>query len=456
MRFRVHCLDRHLGAPPASQVLAALPAHTPAVLLDDAVGLQMLAWDPDRRLHGSVKPGPRRGGRGDWAYAEGDVGQRLVQAFADEIWEHEAGLPHLGPGWCGWLGYECGHAYEAYPWHPPAADGWPDYHAARFRKALVWVEGEEALLLHAEAEGAPETEAETVVARREATELLATAASLKFEEMSLELSPRIGRARFEEQVRRLRGWIGEGELFQANLSHELAAAFRGDPRRLYAARRRNQPTTMASYWQDGRGRALLSQSPELFLAVQGQELTTRPIKGTAPRGGDEAADREQAVALAGDRKERAELTMIVDMARNDLGRVARTGSVVVDTPGDVEGFPTLFHRTAQVRARWDPRLGLDRLLAATFPPASITGAPKVRALEAIAELEQRRRGPYCGSLFHLIPGPQPQARFSVLIRTARVGDGELVLPVGAGIVWDSDPAREWEETLLKGRYLEGP
>jgi len=454
MTLRVQCLDRFPAAPPAWQCLAALPKNAAAVLLDDAEGLQLLAWNPDRRLHGMVRPGPQAGGKRPWAMADVEVGARLDTATENEDWQHDAGLPDLGPGWLGWCGYECGHAYESFPWSPPYPDAWPDYHLGRYRKALVWLPSGEALLLHA-GEGGSQEAREVEVAREEARVLVAAAADVVRMPMPLALSPTIPAGTFQRRVRRLRDWIGEGELFQANLSHVLEASFQGDPRLLYGSRRAQQPTTMASYWQDGQGRALLSQSPELFLAIHGQELWTRPIKGTAPRGQDLAQDRQRAEDLEHDVKERAELTMIVDMARNDLGRIATTGSVQVDSAGAVESFPTLFHRTAQVRARWDPRQGLSALFAATFPPASVTGAPKVRALEAIAQLEQRARGPYCGSMFHYLPGAVPRGRFSVLIRTASVGAGRLRLAVGAGIVWDSDPQREWEETLLKGRYLEG-
>lgn len=454
MHLHVRCLARFAQAPEAWRCLAALPKNAAAVLLDDAGGLQMLAWNPDRRVHGAVRPGELSHGERRWPLADVDVGHRLETACEDEVWEHEAGLPELGPGWVGWCSFECGHAYEAFPWNPPYPDSWPDYHFGRYRKALVWLPDGEALLLHAGLSDEGEAQ-EQQRAQEEAEQLMAQAGQVQLAPMPLALSPTIPAATFQRRVRRLREWIGEGELFQANLSHVLEASFQGDPRLLYGSRRAQQPTAMGAYWQDGRGRALLSQSPELFLSVHGNQLTTRPIKGTAPRGKSAAEDEQHAEALHHDEKEVAELTMIVDMARNDLGRIADTGSVQVLTAGEVESFPTLFHRTADVRARWDPRQGMAALFAATFPPASITGAPKVRALEAIASLEQRSRGPYCGSMFHYLPGPAPRARFSVLIRSATVGAGRLRLAVGAGIVWDSDPVREWEETLLKGRYLEG-
>ena len=244
-------------------------------------------------------------------------------------------------------------------------------------------------------------------------------------------------------------------MFQANLAHFLSGPSRGHPRSLYAALRSAQPTAMSAYWEDALGHALVSHSPERFLQVRGSALLTEPIKGTAGRGADAEEDRRIARQLDADVKEVAELTMIVDMARNDLGRVAQIGKVEVSSAGAVETFPTLFHRSAKVRARWDPGLGFAALWAATFPPASVTGAPKVRALQAIAELEGRARGPYCGVLGYWIPGPHPRGDFSVLIRTVTVSRERLRLAVGAGIVWDSDPQREWQETLLKGRYLSG-
>ncbi|HEX9792425.1 MAG TPA: chorismate-binding protein, partial [Planctomycetota bacterium] len=214
-----------------------------------------------------------------------------------------------------------------------------------------------------------------------------------------------------------------------------------------------QPTAMSAYWEDSAGNALLSCSPERFLEVHGAEIETRPIKGTAARAADPATDARAAAALESSAKERAELHMIVDVARHDLGRLAIPGGVQVFSAGELESYPTLHHRTASVRARWDPARGLAALLRATFPPASVSGAPKVRALQAIAELEAEARGPYCGTLGVWEPG-SPRGDFSVLIRTAVCTAGRTHLRVGAGIVWDSDPEREWRETLLKAAFLD--
>jgi len=416
-------------------------------------GFTMLAWSPDRHLRGNVHPD----GRDDhaWPLASTDPAQILEEASADESWEFDAGLPHVGVGWIGWFGFECGHAYENFPWNPPYPDGWPDYHFARYRQALVWLPDGECLLLQAQVHGNEDrARALRWFEKFEAMGVPSEGAE-DAQIVTPQLQAEIGEHRFRADVTKLRDWIGEGELFQANLSHFLSGKFVQDPRSFYAQLRSTQPTAMSAYWEDARGHALVSHSPERFLQVRGASLLTEPIKGTAQRGATEVEDLVIAQGLSVDQKEVAELTMIVDMARNDLGRIAEVGAVEVASAGEVESYPTLFHRIATVRAKWNPEKGIAALLRATFPPASVTGAPKVRALQAIAELERRARGPYCGCLGYWIPGPEPHADFSVLIRTATISRERIRLAVGAGIVWDSDPGREWQETLLKGRYLTG-
>jgi para-aminobenzoate synthetase component 1 len=454
-RIRVRTLRTLAGAPPPDRLLAAVPSAARPVLLDssDGRGWSLLAWSPDRSLEGRLDPDAGRPvALGRPALGSPDPGLLLEQACAGEEWQREDEEPPLAGGWLGWLGFECGHAWEPYPWTPPDPAGLPDFSFGRYRRAVAWSPQGEARLLWAELPGgyAERSEVEADFAR-----LLAGAAAGAAGEaapLAAPPAPLQDGAAYRAAVTRLREAIGAGELFQANLSHRLEGQAPADPRALYRLLRRAQPTEMSAYWEDGAGRALLSWSPERFLRVRGEELETRPIKGTAPRAADPAEDRARAAALDASEKERAELTMIVDMARNDLGRVARPGTVEVLSAGTIEPLPTVHHRVATVRARWDPARGLAALLAATFPPASVTGAPKVRALQAIAELEGEGRGPYCGSFLAWEPGT-PRGDLSVLIRTAVVAGGRLSARVGAGIVWDSDPAREWEETLWKARYL---
>ncbi len=459
--LRVRTLKQLAAAPSPGRMLAALPRACRPVLLDssDGSGWCLLAWSPDRELCGRLRPDrsrPPAPGRPPWGSP--DPGALLAEACADEEWIREDPEPSLAGGWLGWLGFECGHAWEPFPWTGPGRDALPDYSFGRYRRAVAWSPTGEARLLWTELPGGGNEAAELLA---EFEDLLRAAARLSGDGASPASgaplpalpAPLQTGAAYRDGVEQLRAWIGAGELFQANLSHRLEGPAPADPRALYRRLRRAQPTSMSAYWEDAEGRALLSWSPERFLRVGGDRLETRPIKGTAPRGADPTEDRRQAAALDASVKERAELTMIVDMARNDLGRLAEPGSVEVVSAGAIEALPTVHHRVATVRARWRPERGVGALLAATFPPASVTGAPKVRALQAIAELEREPRGPYCGSFLAWEPG-RPRADLSVLIRTAVVAGGRLSARVGAGIVWDSDPQREWEETLWKARYLE--
>ncbi len=453
-RFLVRVLQRAADADPVG-MLAALPADSRPVLLDSSIGggASLLAWNPDKVVRGKVTPATDSPFR--WPLAQQDPAAELQQACDDEIWQLEdPALPLVG-GWIGYFGFECGHAWEPFPWTAADPAGFDDYYFARYRNAVLFQPNGEALLLWAEPldeqAGGERTELERQFAR-----MRVKSASASDGEENGGLShpplPRLGAEQYQQQVRQMRRWIGCGELFQANLSHRMEGPAPSDSRAFYASLRPRQPTEMSAYLEIAPQQALLSWSPESFLSIKGAQLRTQPIKGTSPRGANADDDARLAAELDASIKERAELNMIVDMARNDLGRVALAGEVTVASAGTVVPFPTLFHRIADVQARWNPQLGLQQLMRATFPPASVTGAPKVRALQAIAELEKVARGPYCGTLGYWLPG-EPRGEFSVLIRTSTVSDQKLRLRVGAGIVWDSDPLLEWQETLVKARYL---
>ncbi|MDA1053896.1 MAG: anthranilate synthase component I family protein, partial [Planctomycetota bacterium] len=253
------------------------------------------------------------------------------------------------------------------------------------------------------------------------------------------------------RIERARGWIAEGEFYQVNLAQHFTRATQGHPVDLYTRLRRANPGGYNAYvswgpepWPTG---ALLSTSPELLLAVDGRRATTRPIKGTTARSTDPVEDAAAVAALRASAKERAELAMIVDLERNDLGRVATPGSVTVGEFPEVESYRNLHHLVAEVSA--ELRSGLDGgdALEALFPGGSITGAPKVRAMEIIAELEPTARGPYCGSLGYI--GFDGSMDLSILIRTITAGRGWWQMPVGGGIVAQSNPQQEYEETWHK-------
>ena len=259
---------------------------------------------------------------------------------------------------------------------------------------------------------------------------------------------------YRQRFGRVRDLIAAGDLYQANLSFRSRFAFLGDPLALYRGLRAASAARYGAYLDDGE-RQILSLSPELFfdLAADGK-ITARPMKGTAARGADPAADAEARARLAASPKDRAENLMIVDLLRNDLGRVAEIGSVSVGDMFAVETYPTVHQMVSTVAARLRPSVGAKDIVRALFPCGSVTGAPKIRAMEVIAELEQSPRGVYCGAIGCF--APDGSARFNVAIRTLTIAGGRGELGIGGAVVQDSVADGEYAECLLKARYFETP
>jgi para-aminobenzoate synthetase component 1 len=256
---------------------------------------------------------------------------------------------------------------------------------------------------------------------------------------------------FEATVRRAVEYIHAGDCFQVNLAQRLLAPAPADPLGFYGRLRAVNPAPFAGYFDLGDF-AIASASPERFLKVTSNgQVETRPIKGTRPRGRTPAEDDALRRELLASPKDRAENVMIVDLLRNDLGRVCEYGSVRVAKVCELESYRTVHHLVSEVRGKLRPGAGPVDLLRAAFPGGSVTGAPKVRAMEIIAELEPTARGPYCGSLGYI--GFDGSMDTNILIRTFTIGRGWAQFPVGGGIVADSDPAREYEETLHKAAGL---
>jgi para-aminobenzoate synthetase component I len=252
------------------------------------------------------------------------------------------------------------------------------------------------------------------------------------------------------EVRRVIEYIHAGDVFQVNLSQRLLAPLAEHPLDLYGRLRERCPSPYGCYFDLGDFQ-ILSASPEQFLKVDDGEVVTRPIKGTRPRGRTPDEDAALLRDLTTNPKDRAENVMIVDLLRNDLGRVCEFGTIRVPKVCEVETYNYVHHLVSEVRGK----LRADRtpfdLLRAAFPGGSVTGAPKVRAMEIIAELEPTARGPYCGSVGFI--GFDGAMESNILIRTFTAGRGWLQFPVGGGIVADSDPEREYEETLHKAAGL---
>jgi para-aminobenzoate synthetase/4-amino-4-deoxychorismate lyase len=259
------------------------------------------------------------------------------------------------------------------------------------------------------------------------------------------------RAEHVRKVTQVLDLIRAGDLYQANLTFPMRFRYAGDPLALYAVLRARQPVAHGGVVATGET-TVLSVSPELFFEVADGQATTRPMKGTAARHADSEADAAARVALIADPKQRAENLMIVDLLRNDLARIAKPGTVRAPALFTPETYPTFHALTSTVTGKLRPDVGLSETLAALFPCGSIVGAPKIRAMEALADLEARPRSVYTGAIGAVAPGGD--MAFNVAIRTAVIGpDGVGRYGVGGGVVADSDPAAEYDEALLKARVL---
>jgi aminodeoxychorismate synthase component I len=266
------------------------------------------------------------------------------------------------------------------------------------------------------------------------------------------LKPNMSRAEFLRMVRRIKQYIASGDVYQVNISQRFDVENPGDPLQIFLRLYRLQPTRFACLL-DFSEFQILSGSMELFLRKEGRRLASRPIKGTRPRAREPEVDRRLREELRESEKERAENLMIVDLMRNDLGRICEFGTVKVTKLFEVEGYTTLYQMFSEIVGEARNGVGLREILEATFPPGSVTGAPKTRAMEIIDELEPHIREPYCGTI--VVLRPSGDFDMSVAIRVLVLCGGRGSLWVGGGITWGSSPNAEYEETLVKARALLG-
>jgi para-aminobenzoate synthetase component 1 len=385
---------------------------------------------------------------------------RMLLGRLDGTRLEAADAPPFAGGLVGYVGYEVGSLLEP---RVPAHDDDQRLPLLRFGLhdwALAWnartgeawlggraMDGDDARLAR-RLDEVRERAAEWAFGRRPAS---SDATALT---RGLRVRSNFDRAAFEDRVGRIRAAIADGSLYQANLTRRLEAPFGGDPWPLYRQLRVGNPAPFGGFLDLGRTddgpRAIVSASPEAFLTVDADgRVTTDPIKGTRPRGRTRADDRRLAAELLASAKDRAENVMIVDVLRNDLGRVAIPGSVRVPRLCRLERTPAVQHLVSRVEARLRLGVGPFDLLTAAFPGGSITGAPKIRAMELLTELEPVARGPYTGTLGWI--GPDDAMSTSILIRTFVADGRRLTLHVGGGITWRSNAADEWDETVAKAR-----
>ncbi len=260
---------------------------------------------------------------------------------------------------------------------------------------------------------------------------------------------------FIDAVEKSKEYIRAGDIFQVVLSQRLSVPFKARPVDVYRALRALNPSPYM-YYLDVGGTQVVGSSPEILVRLQDGKVTVRPIAGTRPRGQTPEEDAALEAELLADPKERAEHLMLIDLGRNDVGRVSQAGSVEVGEQFVIERYSHVMHIVSEVTGTLKPDLSYADVLRATFPAGTVSGAPKIRALEVIRELEPIKRNVYAGSIGYLgwgDAGRSGDADTAIAIRTAVIQDGRLYVQAGAGIVYDSDPAMEWEETMNKGRAL---
>ncbi|MDC1141563.1 aminodeoxychorismate synthase component I [Planctomycetota bacterium] len=420
-------------------VIAAFAQQPYAVIFDSALAgelgrLSHASFGPIELLRASVR----------------DDESPLTQ-FGNLIKTSEIGVSRDGfyGGWAGLLGYDLRCCIEAVPLPKAAGSGFPDLQAGFYPWALTFDHAtEEATITLLNGKG---------LAAESISELATRVSALlheppKHSECSLS-GPKLStnKAAYLKSAQTVLRHIYEGDIYQANLTREVVHQGETDPIQIYTALRKHNPAPFGGFLDCGDGRIVLSSSPECFLSVRDGKIETRPIKGTRARDADPIVDARVKEELANAEKDRAELTMIVDLERNDLGRVCEAGSVKVPQLLQVHSYETVHHLEATIAGKLRDDVTPEDFIRATFPGGSITGAPKKRAMEIIHELEPVARGPYTGSMFYLTPCGHFES--NILIRTINIQPNQVSYHVGGGIVADSDPEAEWQETLDKGAAL---
>jgi len=443
------------GAPDA--LFAAIADEPYAFFLDSALADPRLG----RRAYMGSRPFlvfTARGRR--WTVREGravthgvgDPFEQVRRLLALHRMEPGAGAPPFPAGAVGFASYEAGRLLERIRQARPPARGVPDLCFAFYESVIAIDLARREVSIAATGLTGPSArlgwqqraraEALSDLVRRAGSH---TRARRRFA-LTTPLTPSLTHDQYVTAVESVRDSIARGEIYQANLTRTFSACWRGDPFDLYRRLRAASPAPFSAYLNFGPVR-VLSSSPERFLKVQESRAETRPIKGTRPRGASPKLDKAQALELVRSAKDLAEHVMIVDLERNDLGRICEPGSVAVPELAALEMFPQVFHLTSTVEGRLRRGLTAADAFRTLFPGGSITGAPKIRAEEILAELEPVPRGVYTGAIGWL--GFTGNADLAIAIRTITLAGRSLSFGVGGGIVTDSDPELEEEETWHK-------
>jgi anthranilate synthase component 1 len=437
---------------PVSAFLKLSRGHRRAFLLESVEGGERSA------RFSFLGAGPRRA----LSWRLGEPGDPIA-ALRAMLAEHEAvrvpGTPRFAGGLVGHVSYDAVKLFEPrVPISKQDELGFPDVLFMDFDEVVAFDARRHSMHVVAEARASagddPRALYRHALARIQAT-LAQLARPLRDRRprpapAPAQLRPRVSRREFEAAVRRAKEYVKAGDCQQIVVSQRFDAEVSVPPFELYRALRRVNPSPYLFYLQDGE-RALVGSSPETLIKLEDGEVTLRPIAGTRPRGEDAAEDARLEAELRADPKENAEHVMLVDLGRNDVGRVSAVGSVRPTALRTVERYSHVMHLVSEVKGRLAPGLGAVDVLRAGFPAGTVSGSPKVRAMEIVDELEPARRGPYAGAVGYLDRGGDME--MCIAIRTLACRGRKVSIQAGAGIVYDSRPAAEYQETVSKARAL---
>lgn len=371
--------------------------------------------------------------------------QKLFKRYASEF---RGPLPFYG-GAIGTISYDLKNLLEQVPDRAHNDVDFPGIWMGFFHWAFVFdhVEGSLSMVI-SEWQQEPDESFKDVMDHIKAKVGEVKVRKMKHREAPPVFTNNMTKTHYLEAVNSIREYIRSGDIYQANFTQRLHCEMEGSAMELYGKMRKVNPAPFAAYIDTGEFQ-IVSASPERFIRLTDRVLETRPIKGTRPRGKTPEEDEGNRRELIESEKDRAELLMIVDLERNDLGRIAEIGTVEVTELFKLESYATVFHLVATVKARLKEELDITDCLRATFPGGSITGAPKIRAMEIIDELEPTARNLYTGSIGYI--SYNGDSDLNIVIRTILCKDNDAWFQVGGGIVWDSDPELEYEECMHKAR-----
>ncbi|WP_425447025.1 aminodeoxychorismate synthase component I [Dethiothermospora halolimnae] len=380
----------------------------------------------------------------------GDPFAQLKKLLSKYNMNYKTDIPFIG-GAVGYLSYDLCHHVEKLPRTAIDDVEIPDCFFGLYDGIIIIDHRENKVFISSLGiKNNEEKTIDNITSRIKEAEKIGINIELKDKELPVEFKSNFTKENYIKAVDKVRNYIKSGDIYQANLTQRFNCDLQESPFELYGKLRDINPAPFASFIDFGEG-YIVSSSPERFVKVEDRIIETRPIKGTRPRGANEEEDIRNREELLSSEKDKAELLMIVDLERNDLGRISKTGTVEVTELFKLEEYSTVYHLVSTVIGEMKEGSDLVDVIKSTFPGGSITGAPKIRAMEIIDQLEPTQRNIYTGSIGYL--GFNGDMDLNIVIRTIVCKDDRAYFQVGGGIVWDSDAEMEYEETLHKAKAL---